>query len=290
MAAELPLVVLVGPTASGKTALAVELAEKYGGEIICADSRTIYRGADIGTAKPTADERRRIAHWGLDLVTPNERFSAAQFQAYAVSAVQDIRSRGKVPFLVGGSGLYIDAVLFDYTFGTVADHKQREELEQRSLESLQEYCTKNNIRLPENSRNKRYVIRAIEQNGVNLKRRLEPIDNTIVVGIATNKDQLRDRMRLRAEHIFTNGVVAEASILGKLYGWDAPVMSGNVYPLVREYLNGVIDETVFVDKNATLDWKLAKRQMTWFRRNKSIHWSTTTELYDYVDRRLAELR
>lgn len=289
MAAELPLVVIVGPTASGKTALAIELAEKYDGEIIAADSRTIYQGADIGTAKPTSEERERVRHWGLDLVTPDEQFSAAQFQSYATDAIRDIRSRGKVPFLVGGSGLYVDAILFDYSFGEVADPTRREFLESLSLEQLHNYCIKNNITLPENAQNKRYVIRAIEQKGVNVKRRKQLIDNVIVVGIATNKDELRERIRRRSEHIFAYGVVQEANRLGKLYGWDAPALSGNVYPLVRQYIENTLTDTDFVEKNATLDWRLAKRQLTWFKRNAFIYWGTPEVICTYIKRSLADI-
>ena len=106
MAAVMPLVVIVGPTASGKSTLAIELAEQYGGEIICADSRTIYTGMDIGTAKPSAEDQARVPHWGLDLVQPGEPFSAADFKVYAEQKIADIRSRGRIPFLVGGTGLY----------------------------------------------------------------------------------------------------------------------------------------------------------------------------------------
>src|ERR1044071_7035484 len=100
---KLPLIVIVGPTASGKTALAIEIAEKYNGEIICADSRTIYKGMDIGTAKPTVEERTRVPHWGLDLVEPGERFTVADFKHYADKKIDDIRERGRIPFLVGGT-------------------------------------------------------------------------------------------------------------------------------------------------------------------------------------------
>ena len=117
-----PLVVITGPTASGKTGLALELAKKYDGEIICADSRTIYRGMDIGTAKPTTIERATVPHHGLDLVEPGERFTAHDFQRIANEAIGDIRKRGHVPFLVGGTGLYIDAVVREYQWpDTVAD-------------------------------------------------------------------------------------------------------------------------------------------------------------------------
>ena len=151
---EPPLVVIVGPTASGKTAVAIELAGRFDGEIICADSRTIYKGMDVGTAKPSAKEQAAVPHWGLDLVEPGERFTAADFQRYAVAKIAEFRARGRVPFLVGGTGLYVDAVLFGYEFGPEATARQRQELEGWSLLQLQEYCVKNNIKLPENSQNK----------------------------------------------------------------------------------------------------------------------------------------
>jgi tRNA dimethylallyltransferase len=136
---QLPLIVIVGPTASGKTSLAVQLAKKYDGEIICADSRTIYKGMDIGTAKPTLAERAVVLHWGLDLVEPGELFSAADFKRYADQKIEEIRNRGHVPFLVGGSGLYVDAVVFDYAFGVKADPSKRQMLEDWTVEELQNY-------------------------------------------------------------------------------------------------------------------------------------------------------
>ena len=132
----IPLIAIVGSTASGKTELAIGLAEAYNGEIICADSRTIYRGMDIGTAKPTADERSRVRHHLLDIIDPNQRLSVAEFKQLAESTISDIHNRGKVPFLVGGSGLYIDSILYDYTFASEADPKLRTKLDGMSSEEL----------------------------------------------------------------------------------------------------------------------------------------------------------
>ena len=162
-----PLVVIAGPTASGKTGLAISVAERFNGEIICADSRTIYRGMDVGTAKPTADDQARVPHWGVDLVEPGDRFTAADFKEYANAKIADIRNRQKIPFLVGGTGLYIDSVIFDFQFGISPDEQVRYELEQMNVEQLHYYCRKHNIKLPENSQNKRYIIRAIELGGCN---------------------------------------------------------------------------------------------------------------------------
>jgi tRNA dimethylallyltransferase len=282
-----PLIVIVGPTASGKTSLAIELAEQYGGEIICADSRTIYKDMDIGTAKPTAEERLRVPHWGLDLVEPGERFSAADFKQYALQKIEDIRGRGHVPFLVGGTGLYIDSVVLDYEFGQAANPEQRRELELMSLNELYEYCTKNNILLPENHKNKRYVIRAIEQKNINTKRRTAPIENSYVVGIATERDVLRTRIERRSEQLFEDGVVEEAKALGKKYGWASEAMTGNIYPLCRQYLEGSLTLEEVKYKFTTLDWRLAKRQLTWLRRHEFINWLPLTEAHTHLSTVLA---
>ena len=282
-----PLIVIVGPTASGKSNVAIELAEQYGGEIISADSRTIYRHMDIGTAKPTAEDQARVPHWGLDIVEPGESFSAADFKRYAVKKIAEIRSRGHVPFLVGGTGLYVDAVMFDYQFGPAADPEEREKWEGMSLEALHMYCIQNNIPLPENSQNKRYVIRAIEQQGVSAKRSKQPIDDTIIVGIATDREQLRERIHMRSEHLFDDGVVDEAKRLGGQYGWDSEAMTGNIYRLARDFLDTKITLNEFKKRNETADWHLAKRQLTWLKRNEYIEWLTLEEVKNYIAQRLA---
>jgi len=279
---EPPLVVIVGPTASGKTALAIRLAKRYDGEVICADSRTVYRDMDIGTAKPTPEEQADVPHWGLDMVDPGQRFTAADFKQYALRKVAEIKARGRIPFIVGGAGLYIDGVLFDYEFGEGYDPTRRSQLEALTIEKLYDYCHDNNITLPGNDRNKRYIIRAIEQESINKKRKTTPIEDTIVVGIATARNELRTRMQHRSEQMLANGVVDEAIILGKKYGWKNEAMTGNVYPLVKSYLEGQITYDDIKDKNTTLDWQLAKRQMTWFRRNPYIYWGDGEQIYRYV--------
>jgi tRNA dimethylallyltransferase len=272
-----PLVVIVGPTASGKTSLAVDLAEKFGGEIVCADSRTVYRSMDIGTAKPSKVDQERVPHWGIDLINPDEKFSAADFKSYANQKIAEIRSRNHIPFLVGGTGLYIDAVIFDYDFGNKADEKQRQMLEGMSLEELYDYCNKNNILLPGNYKNKRYVIRAIEQKSINTKRRTEPIEDTIIVGIATEVVTLRTRIESRSEQLFKDGIVNEAKMLGEKYGWSHESMTGNIYLICHEYLQGELTLEEAMEKSLTRDWRLAKRQLTWLRRNPFIEWLSLDE-------------
>ena len=284
---QLPLIAIVGPTASGKTGLAIKLAKQYGGEIICADSRTIYKDMNIGTAKPTAAEQALVPHWGLDLVAPGERFTAVDFKRYAEQKIDEIRSRGHIPFLVGGTGLYIDAVLFNYQFGGDVDAERRATLENMTLEELHKYCRTNNILLPENHLNKRYVIRAIERVGQTTSRNSEPISTSIIVGIATEKEILQSRIVGRIEQLFDDGVVAEASMLGKKYGWDSAAMTGNIYPLIHEYLEQRLSYKDLVEKSATIDWRLAKRQLTWLRRNPFIQWFSLPNAERYLSERLA---
>ena len=282
---ELPLIVIVGPTASGKSSVAMQIATQYGGEIICADSRTIYKGMDIGTAKPSRQDQQEVPHWGLDLVEPGERFTAADFKQYAQHAIEDIRSRGKLPVLVGGTGLYVDGVIFDYRF-VETDHELRKKLEGLSLEALKEYCANNNVSLPENENNRRYVIRAIEQKNVSGTRLSTPIDNSIIVGVTTERDVLRQRIEARAEQLFEIGMVEEAKMLGEKYGWNSEAMTGNIYKLVKQFVDGDFDEDELKRRNATADWQLAKRQMTWLKRNPFIHWVALDDAFSYIASRL----
>lgn len=276
-----PLIVIVGPTASGKSALAIELAKQFNGEIICADSRTVYKNMDIGTAKPSLQDQAEVPHWGIDLVEPGDTFTAADFKKYALQKVQQIRERGHVPFIVGGTGLYVDGVIFDYKFGQPKP-ELRKILESQSIEELKQYCTINNIILPENENNRRYVIRAIEQENINTKKLSRLIDNTIVVGIATDRDVLRTRIAARANQLFENGMLEEAIKLGKTYGWENEAMTGNIYKLVRQYQAGELTLDELKQKNITADWRLAKRQLTYLKRNPYIHWASLEDAHEYI--------
>lgn len=283
---ELPLVVIVGPTASGKSATALRIAEEFNGEIICADSRTVYRHMDIGTAKPSREDQQRVPHWGLDLVDPGEPFTAADFKNYALQKIADIRARGHLPMLVGGTGLYVDGIIFDYQFGA-ADPVLRKKLETETLDALIKYCVDNNITLPENQQNRRYVIRAIEQKSINNKRLHEPIANTIVVGITTDRAVLRQRISGRAEQLFDDGMVEEAKMLGEKYGWESEAMTGNIYRLVKQHIDGEFDEAGLKERFITSDWQLAKRQLTWLKRNPYIHWASLDDVYMHLQNRLS---
>lgn len=271
MATVTPLIVITGPTASGKSGLALELAEKYGGEIICADSRTVYTGMSIGTAKPSDKERLLVPHHLLDVVLPNEHFSVADFQKLARAAISDIRARGKVPFLVGGTGLYIDSVVLDFEFSGVPDVQKRKLLEERTVEELLTLIKDQQIQAPNNLLNKRHLIRAIEQNGVSGERKIVPDVNTYVVSIATEKNVLEARIRDRADVMFTGGVLDEAARLGDQYGWEAEAMTGNIYPILREVLEGRTSIEEAKERFIIRDRQLAKRQVTWIKRHSFVH-------------------
>lgn len=286
---ELPLVVITGPTASGKTSLAIKIAKKCNGEIISADSRAIYIGADIGTAKPTPDEQKQVKHWGIDIVRPGDYFSVADYKKYADEKIKDIRLRGHIPILVGGTGLYIDSIIFDYKFSNKANKILRYLLQHMSVSRLQSYCIKHNINLPENLKNKRYLIRAIERKGQVGDRLQKPISTSIIVGIATDKDVLRERINNRANDFFADNVINEAMNLGKRYGWDNEAMKSNIYPLIRQYTMGELTIDEAKSKYIVLDWRLAKRQMTWMRRNKFIHWLSLKDAEKYIFEQLAKV-
>ena len=280
----LPLIVIIGPTASGKTSLAIQLAKKYRGEIICADSRTVYRGMNIGTAKPSLGEQQGVSHWGLDLVDPGDSFSALQFKGYARQKIKEIRSRGNIPFLVGGTGLYIDSVIFDFQFGGKSSKEKRANLQEMTISELQQYCVNHDVALPENSKNKRYLIRAIERAGKKSSGLEVPLSNTIVVGITTGKQLLRQRITDRAKKMFKDGVVEETIGLANNAGWCNEAMTGNVYPIIKKLIEKEIDEDQTIREFIVSDVNLVKRQLTWFRRNPFIEWGDVHSCEQYLSR------
>ena len=280
----LPLIVIVGPTASGKTSLAIQLAKKYRGEIICADSRTVYRGMNIGTAKPSLKEQQEVSHWGLDLVDPGDSFSVSQFKGYTRQKIKEIRSRGNIPFLVGGTGLYIDSVIFDFQFGAKYSKEKRANLQEMTISELQQYCVNHDVALPENSKNKRYLIRAIERAGKKPSGLEVPLSNTIVVGITTGKQLLRQRITDRAKKMFKDGVVEETIELANSTGWCNEAMTGNVYPIIKKLIEKEIDEDQAIREFIVSDVNLVKRQLTWFRRNPFIEWGDIHSCEQYLSR------
>jgi tRNA dimethylallyltransferase len=271
MAAKSPLIVIVGETASGKSALAIELAQQFNGEIICADSRTVYRGMDIATAKPSKADRKKVAHHLLDIAQPDRPVTVAEFKKRTLQAIDDIVSRGKLPIMVGGSGLYIDAVLFDFEFRGEADDKLRAELTKLSVEELQHRLNMAGIPLPENVRNPRYLIRALETNGqIGTRKSLRP--NTLIIGLQVDREVLRQRISERVDVMVETGFVDELERLVERYGWGIQALQAPGYKAFRGYMAGELSLEQAKQQFIKNDMALAKRQRTWFKRNSSIHW------------------
>jgi len=222
------VIVVVGPTASGKTGVGIELAKRLDGEVVSADSRAIYKEMSIGTAKPTIEEMDGVRHWGIGLVCPDERFTVADYQEYARDAIKDIVARGKVPIIVGGTGLYVDALVYDYQFNSVVKNTQSDRKKV----------------------NKQFI----------------------QYGILVDREVLRARITTRIDTMFCDELYDETKKLAQRYSWDLQAMKSDIYPIIWKYLNGGVD----IDEAKRLavheDMYLAKRQMTWFRRNKQIRW------------------
>jgi tRNA dimethylallyltransferase len=269
------LVVIIGETASGKSELALRLAERLEGELICADSWTVRREVNIGTAKPSTADRARVPHHLLDVVGPDEDFTAAVFKELAQKAIEDIASRGKLPIMVGGTGLYIDSVLYDYSFLPAGDRVAREDLNKMSVPQLLENIKEQGIDLGTvDQRNKRRLIRLIETNGQQPKKQ-ELRSNTLILGLKTDRETLRHRIEQRTDAMLTVGLEAEVCGLLERYGWGCEALKGVGYAQWKGYFEGTqnLAETRQKIIKATLD--LAKRQRTWFKRNKSVQWFDT---------------
>lgn len=245
------ILVIIGPTASGKTGLAIDVALElsrlrgcdmaagdFAAEVISADSRAIYKGMDIGTAKPTLEEMQGVPHWGIDLVEPDERFTVYDFVKYAREKIAEIRERGHLPIIAGGTGLYVDALVYDYDFSSDAKESQ---------------CD-----------------------------RAEMSDDYIVVGIDWPREQLRERLRLRAEKFFEQPIEEETRRLAEKYDWSLQSMRSNIYPIVRDMMAGTLSKEEAIKLFVLDDWHLAKRQLTWFKRNKNIHWLPLSEAKKWI--------
>lgn len=285
VARKVDLLAIVGPTASGKTALSIAIAKKYGGEIVAVDSRTVYKHMDIGTAKPTKAEKQGIPHWGLDLAGPGQKMTVADYKEYASKKIAEIKGHGCLPIMVGGSGLYIDAMLYDFKFAPT-NETLRQLLSELPVEDLQQEIRKRNLTMPENCQNKRYLIRAIERgNNILINKPLNK--GTLVVGIDPGRELLKQYITARAIQMIDSGVVNEAKRVAKLYGWGCEAMTAGVYKVLKSYIDGQISQDEAINEYIKSDLRLAKKQMTWFKRNEDIRWfSAVTDAEAWLDTQL----
>jgi len=283
------LVVIVGPTVVGKTALAIELAQRFDGEIVSADSRQIYRGMDIGTAKPTRDEQACARHHLIDSVNPDEFYTLARYQADAYAAIDNILGRGKQPFLVGGTGLYVRAVVEGLRIPRVPPNNElRAQLEAQDglalYERLRALDPDAAARI--DPRNVRRTIRALEvclTTGARFSElgRADPPPYRITqIGLTMSRPALYARIDARVDRMMAVGLLAEVEkLVAQGYGWELPSMSGLGYRQIGQYLRGQVslDEAVATIKRATRDF--ARRQYAWFRlRDERIHWFEVADI------------
>lgn len=269
------LLAIVGQTAGGKSALALEIAAGFPAEIIAADSKTIYKGLDIGTAKPTPAERALVRHHLLDVVQPREAFNVSQFQQRALAALEEIRGRDRLPILVGGSGLYVDSVLCDYSFaGAAAQPKLRAQLEKLSVANLQAEVDRQGLAMPQNKLNKRYLVRTLER-GAEKPRRAATATwpcSTLVVGLKHTRVELERRIRHRLRAMLEAGLLEEARAVCMNYPAENEAAKSNIYAALRPYFAGHVALEQALEDFVKRDLALAKKQMTWFRRHEQINW------------------
>jgi tRNA dimethylallyltransferase len=310
MSSHSKLIVILGPTASGKTGLSLKLAKKFGGEVVSADSRQIYKGMDIGTGK--VEDKKGVRHYLFDVVRPDEEFTLADYKKKAVAAIRDILKRGKVPFLVGGTGLYIQAVVDNLEIPAVPPNKKlraqfekelaltphpsplpqgERGIDSRDREKVIKKWYKKLLKLDPgaaevvDAKNPRRIIRALEvclstgKQFSKLREKGKPLFDVLQIGINLPREKLYDQIDERVEQMIKDGLAGETKKLLKKYSSRLPSMSGIGYKEIGEYLSQKVrkSESQKALNEAAQKIKFrthayARRQMTWFRRDKRIKW------------------
>lgn len=280
-----PLIVILGPTGSGKTGLSLELAKEFHGEVINADSRQIYRGMDIGTNKILPDEMDGIPHHLLSFKNPDEIFTVAEYKKLAVSTIESILKSGKIPFLVGGTGLYINAVALNYTIPEVApDYALRAELEKELAEKGNLFLHERLMQLDPmeaekiHPNQKRYLVRALEialkgEKKSDTAKKEKPLFDCFFIGMDIPRQELYKRIDQRVGEMFEKGLIEEVqSLLQKGYDEKSHAMNGIGYKEVLAHVRGEISVEECKDLIAKNTRHYAKRQGTWFRRIEGVRW------------------
>ena len=282
------VIVICGPTASGKTALSIELAKKINGEIVSCDSMQIYKEMDIGTAKPTKEEMQGIKHYMIDIISPDERYSVADYKKQAKEAIKEILSKGKVPIVVGGTGLYVDSLIYEIDYPEIEfDEKYRKELEQeveeKGLNTLYEKAKEiDEEAIKKISPNdKKRILRILEiyhATGKNKteqekeSRKNKPEFNYKVFALNMERSKLYDRINKRVDIMIENGLIEEVENIYKKYNEFPTAMQGLGYKEVVDYLEKRLTKEKMIEKIKQETRRYAKRQLTWFRKNKETIW------------------
>ena len=293
------VIVICGPTASGKTALSIELAKKINGEIISSDSMQIYKHMDIGTAKPSKEEMQGIKHYMLGFVEPDQRYSVAEFKKDAEMKIEEILAKGKTPIIVGGTGLYVDSLIYGIEYQDIQlDEQYRELLEKRvedeGLEIL--YNEAKNIdplAMEKISRNdKKRILRVLEiykaTGKTKTEQEIESKKNGVkydyrVFAINMDREVLYERINKRVDIMIEQGLIQEVEQLLERYDNFPTAMQGLGYKEVVEYLQGEISREEMVEKIKMETRRYAKRQITWFKKNKQTIWIGPHDLQMILD-------
>ena len=300
------IIVIVGPTASGKTALSIELAKRINGEIVSCDSMQIYKDMTIGTAKPTEEEMCGIKHYLIDCVQPNERYSVAEYKNEAEKAIEQIIKKNKTPIIVGGTGLYVDSLIYGIEYPDIKiDEEYRNKLEQEAdlygLEALYEKAKKIDEKAMEkiSIHDKKRILRVIEiyhsTGKTKTELEIESKQNGVkydykVFGINMPRDILYDRINKRVDIMIRNGLIQEVEELQKKYSQFPTAMQGLGYKEVVEYLEKEITKEEMIEKIKQETRRYAKRQLTWFRKNKETIWlNGLNDIHNNVNTILEEL-
>lgn len=293
------VIVICGPTASGKTALSIELAKKINGEIISSDSMQIYKDMDIGTAKPSQEEMQGIKHYLLDFVEPDQRYSVAEYKKDAEKAIGEILSKGKTPIIVGGTGLYVDSLIYGIEYQDIElDEKYRKELEDRAnnegLEALYNEANSIDPQAMEkiSVNDKKRIIRVLEiykaTGKTKTEQEIESRKNGVkydyrVFAINWDREKLYERINKRVDIMIEQGLIQEVQTLLQKYTEFPTAMQGLGYKEVVEYLKGDITKEQMIDKIKLETRRYAKRQITWFKKNKQTIWIEPNDLQKILD-------
>lgn len=287
------LLVIIGPTAVGKTKLSIEMAKRYNGEIISGDSMQIYRGMDIGTAKVKTDEMEGIPHYLIDIKEPFENFSVAEFQLLVRAKIDEIAKKGKLPIIVGGTGLYIQSVIYDYQFSDVpGDESYRLMLEERVQKIGNEALYKELLEVDPGSaaqihqNNVRRVIRALEifhltgKTMQEFQSTQEPdlLYNTAIVGLSMEREKLYERINYRVDAMIEEGLIEEVKGFYQQGLRDCQSIQAIGYKEIYAYLEGkvTLEEAIATLKQNSR--RYAKRQFTWFRNKMEVSWFDMTNV------------
>lgn len=298
------VIVIVGPTASGKTDISIQLAKALDGEIISADSMQIYQKMTIGTAKPTKEEMQGIPHHLMDFVPPTETFDVAKYRELAEATIADVLARGKFPIVVGGTGLYVESLLKGIAFSEVAEDAEyraslEEQVAEKGVDWLQEELRKVDPEAAEQieKNNIRRVIRALEIYHVTGKTKTQwdreaiqgPKYHYLVFGMLWDREELYERINLRVDLMLQQGLVQEVQKILEQTGFSKTALQGLGYKEVVAYLEGTLSYDEMVETLKMETRRYAKRQMTWFRREKQIIWLPAKEKETLLPTILQEL-